>query len=84
MLEITIGKGFGVNIKATGETGELLTELAVATNILYRQMVGDDEEMAKDIKMLIQMAILDDDSPYWKDLDIGEGSTAIRVEIPNQ
>ena len=83
MLEIKIGKGVGAHVIASGKTGELLTELAVATNILYRQIVGDDAEMAADIKMLIRMAVLDDSSPYWKDMHLDDGATAIRIEVPN-
>jgi hypothetical protein len=84
MLDIKIGQGIGCHLHASGKTGELLNELGLISNLLYRQIVGDDEAMANDIKMLIRMAVLDDSSPYWRDIDLGDGATAIRIEDPRK
>ena len=84
MLKIEVGKDVGIHVEATGQVTDILTDLSIAFNALYHQMTAGNPDAQKTIKTMLQFAIMDDSSPFWKDIDIGSDATAIRIEIPQK
>lgn len=85
MLNIQIDKDHtGIHVEASGRNGEILTELAIVFNVIYHSMVGADPEEAGNFKDMLKLAMMDDNSPFWKDLDLGGDATVVTVECPEQ
>lgn len=72
-----------VDVEAYGKIGEILTDLSVVFNVVYHQMVANNPEMADGLKGMLKMAVMDDDSPFWRDIEIVNG-TAVSIELPNK
>lgn len=74
----------GIHVEANGSNGEILTELAIAFNVIFRGMVSAAPEEAENLKTAVKFAIMDDNSPFWKDLGIGGETTVVHIEVPQQ
>ena len=84
MLKIEVGQDVGIHIEATGQVKNILTELAIGFNTLYHQMTNGDQVAEKTVKDMLRSAIMDDNSPFWKNLNLCADATAIRIEIPQK
>lgn len=84
MLKIEVGQDVGIHIEATGQVKNILTELAIGFNTLYHQMTNGDQVAEKTVKDMLRSSIMDDNSPFWKNLNLGADATAIRIEIPQK
>ena len=84
MLKIEVSEEHGVHIEATGQVKHILTELAIGFNTLYHQMTHGDQVAEITVKDMLRFAIMDDNSPFWKNLNLGADATAIRIEIPQK
>lgn len=84
MLKIEIGKDVGFHVEANGQVKDILTELSIAFNTIYHQMTAGNPDAQKTIKAMLRFAIMDDNSPFWKNLNLGADATAIRIEIPQK
>lgn len=84
MLKIEVGQDVGIHIEATGQVKNILTELAIGFNTLYHQMTNGDQVAEKTVKDMLRFAIMDDNSPFWKNLNLDANATAFRIEIPQK
>ena len=84
MLKIEVSEEHGIHIEATGQVKNILTELAIGFNTLYHQMTNGDQVAAKTVKDMLRSAIMDDNSPFWKNLNLDANATAFRIEIPQK
>ena len=83
MLKIEIGSDENkIHVEATGRANEILTELAISFNILYHNMAQSSPEEAGNIKAMLKFAIMDDNSPFWKDLHLPGEGTAVAIKVP--
>lgn len=83
MLNIQIGGDHtGIHVEASGKNSEILTELAIAFNVIYHSMVGADPEESGNFKDMLKLAMTDDNSPFWKDLGLDLEDTAQLIEVP--
>ena len=84
MLKIEIGADHNkIQVEASGKTGTIITELAIGFNILFRQMTENNPAEAEMLKGMLKFAIMDDDSPFWKDLHLPGDGTAVSIKLPN-
>ena len=72
-----------VDVEASGKVAEILTDLSVVFNVVYHQLVSNSPEMADGIKGMLKLAVMDDDSPFWRDIEIVNGTT-VSIELPNK
>jgi hypothetical protein len=84
MLKIEVSNDVGYHVEATGRVKDILTELAIVFNTIYHQMTAGDQVAEKIVKDMLRFAIMDDNSPFWKNLNLGADATAIRIEIPQK
>lgn len=84
MLKIEVGEDVGIHVEATGQVKDILKELAFVFNIIYHQMTNGDQVAEKAVKDTLRFAIMDDNSPFWKNLNLGADATVIRIEIPQK
>ena len=85
MLNIQSGKDHtGIHVEASGSNGEIITELAIAFNVIYRGIVSSSPKDAGDFKAMMKLAMMDDNSPFWKDLGIGGETTVVHIDVPEK
>ena len=84
MLKIEVGEDVGIHVEATGQVKDILKELAFVFNTIYHQMTAGNPDAQKSIKAMLRFAIMDDNSPFWKNLNLGADATVIRIEIPQK
>lgn len=84
MLKIEVGEDVGFHVEATGQVKDILKELAFVFNTIYHQMTAGDQVAEKTVKDMLRFAIMDDNSPFWKNLNLGADATVLRIEIPQK
>ena len=82
MLKINIAKGKDIHIQADGEISEILTDFCVAFNKIWHSILKTDPEEAECVKIAMQLAVIDSNSPFWKDLELDGEESIQYIKVP--
>jgi hypothetical protein len=69
-----------------GGLNMLLAELSMAINRLYENVCDQNEAAGEYMKIMLQMAITDNDSPIWQKItkDDEDGIKSVEIKLPGE